>query len=646
MSGQWEVVTKKRDKGSKLPIPKVNNSKDFKNNKNVLNGVKIEEVLPKSQVQNLYSSKLKENKLLDKNKPKENVKKAVVKKEKQVEHTKPKPPKSIESALNAIDVNEFKDVYEKNKNHFPEAPIVWLKELLQYLNQKVPIESHDPVFSTKPINYPLSVVPSGLNAIIQKVLKEAGKSNIQLFFDICLTSLATEMSKGLPATGYKIFLQYISLQEPTLVMTSIQKHVNLRNSYQNRPNIGLSILWGISHVGYKNFSSGLLVFQDLFLPLLEMKHYSRYVLTYLINLLKINKEKPLSLDELLLILNVVYNNKKNMPNDLIQELTAIVSDIKPSSIKQSGNIDILLKNINLNSNALYQTYLCDILVETFYNDQSTLSTWGKIYSKNIQSSAILLEYMSNNWSKIYKKINRNAFNSLITNIKSINEELSLKKRKEEGVKSSIAAIQKIEKKMVVKEKKGSSSKLLIILLLTIGGLLYYDIKQHGSWNESLTNKTLKEYKVCEYSHLVIDKLKEGLHWTSEKIEEHFPNLQQTIITYSEPYVELAINLGKLCRNAYYDIKERVLEKYPVVVESVEVYLPGIIENSQKMLSNAYVTSILYYNRGMDYLKNEVFVGQLSPENMQRVVIEAFNSTQQKATEYYHWIYEKVQTSIK
>lgn len=39
-------------------------------------------------------------------------------------------------------------------------------------------------------------------------------------------------------------------------------------------------------------------------------------------------------------------------------------------------------------------------------------------------------------------------------------------------------------------------------------------------------------------------------------------------------------------------------------------------------------------------------GQLSPENMQKVVIQALNTTQQKATEYYHWIYEKVQTSIK
>lgn len=44
MFGQWEVVGKKKDRTSKLPVPKVNNEKDNKNKKNALNGIKIEEV--------------------------------------------------------------------------------------------------------------------------------------------------------------------------------------------------------------------------------------------------------------------------------------------------------------------------------------------------------------------------------------------------------------------------------------------------------------------------------------------------------------------------------------------------------------------------------------------------------------------------
>lgn len=57
-----------------------------------------------------------------------------------------------------ISTEEFNLVYERSKTAFPETPIVWLKELTQYLNQKLPLEIQDPVFSNKPPGYPLSVV--------------------------------------------------------------------------------------------------------------------------------------------------------------------------------------------------------------------------------------------------------------------------------------------------------------------------------------------------------------------------------------------------------------------------------------------------------------------------------------------------------
>ncbi|KAJ8935395.1 hypothetical protein NQ314_012813 [Rhamnusium bicolor] len=261
MSGQWEVVSKKKDRSSKLPVPKINDKEvKSKSKKNVLNGVKIEEVLPKSQVQNLYSNNKsnKENKKpQEKNKSQDKGDKKLQKKEKPQEVPKPKPPKSIESALNLIDIDEFNSVFEESKNHYPDAPIVWLRELVQFLNQKVPIEVQDPVFSSKPKNYPLNVVPPGVKNIIEKSVKEAGKNNAQLYFDICLASMATDMGKGLPAVGYKFFLQYIATNEPKLVSANISKHITLRNSYQNRPNIGLSILWAVGHVGVNDLHSGL-----------------------------------------------------------------------------------------------------------------------------------------------------------------------------------------------------------------------------------------------------------------------------------------------------------------------------------------------------------------------------------------------------
>lgn len=198
---------------------------------------------------------------------------------------------------------------------------------------------------------------------------------------------------------------------------------------------------------------------------------------------------------------------------------------------------------------------------------------------------------------------------------------------------------------IVLKKKGFPYLTVYVLTIVIAGFVFYDTRQ-GNANKSVIIKVLKDYHACEYSHLAMDKIKNGLNWSSEKIEEQFPGLQQQIVIFSEPYVRLSINLVKIGRNFMYNLKEAALEKYPIIIESIETYLPGLIESSQKAATNVYSTSVLYVNRSFDFLKNEVFVGQLSPEYMQKVILEALNTTQYKAVECYHWIYNKVQTSIE
>lgn len=100
-------------------------------------------------------------------------------------------------------------------------------------------------------------MPLGILSVIEKVTQVVDKNNLQVFFDIALTSMATDMSKNLPALGYKIFLQYIALKEPKLVRANLGKYCVLRTSYQNRPNIGLSILWTVGQAGSKDFHTGL-----------------------------------------------------------------------------------------------------------------------------------------------------------------------------------------------------------------------------------------------------------------------------------------------------------------------------------------------------------------------------------------------------
>lgn len=59
-----------------------------------------------------------------------------------------------------ISADELRKVFESSRVGFPDMPIVWLKELAQFLNQKIPVEVPDPVFKSKPFGYPLSAVSS------------------------------------------------------------------------------------------------------------------------------------------------------------------------------------------------------------------------------------------------------------------------------------------------------------------------------------------------------------------------------------------------------------------------------------------------------------------------------------------------------
>lgn len=128
-----------------------------------------------------------------------------------------------------------------------------------------------------------------------------------------------------------------------------------------------------------------------------MKNYSRYVGSYLLKLLS-KKDITITKEQYLLLVDTIHSNKKNFPVDLKNELAKKVFDLKPALFsnkkeKLSNLFDLIFKKILVNSNKSYEDCLCDILIDVFHKDESTLSNWNKIYSKNVATSAILLKYL-------------------------------------------------------------------------------------------------------------------------------------------------------------------------------------------------------------------------------------------------------------
>lgn len=281
-SGGWELVGRnKKDKNN----GKINKLTKAEKKKFIENAPKVEDFLPLSQVKTLYDNldNNKENKKPPKekeNKTKENEEKKKQQKqqsEKKKHEPKEKPPKSIKDALNMINVAELHNVFINSQTRFPEAPLIWLKDLAAFLNIKIPVDKEDVIFSGKSKDYPLSIIPKSISSILEKAIDMAGKQTVQLFYENTLTNMATDMVKGSPVFGHKIFLQLLAYINPEMTIVNISKLIRVKNSYQNRKNIGLSILWAISQAGRKNLAVGLKVWHEVMSPMLEIKSYCSYV---------------------------------------------------------------------------------------------------------------------------------------------------------------------------------------------------------------------------------------------------------------------------------------------------------------------------------------------------------------------------------
>lgn len=207
-----------------------------------------------------------------------------------------------------------------NQENFPDAPLVWLKSLAAYLNAEIPIEKDDPLFSGRPDGYPLNVVPKNLRITLEKAIDSAGASNVRIFYEFILTAMAMEMAKGTPVIGFKIFIQLLAKYDPKLSASNIDKLNSMKNSYQNRKPIGLSLLWSFNQGGREDLNVGLKVWHEVMVTMLESKSYSSYILQLLDDLMSWHSENDgLQPDLYLSIFEDFCSGKLNISNSVIEK---------------------------------------------------------------------------------------------------------------------------------------------------------------------------------------------------------------------------------------------------------------------------------------------------------------------------------------
>lgn len=135
------------------------------------------------------------------------------------------------------------------------------------------------------------------------------------------------------------------------------------------------------------------------LPLIDMKNYSRFIIKYLIEIINRHKNSYLSKDQYILVLDIIFSNKKNFPNDLTKDLNNILPILKNLMFNDGNNekyynfVDTLLKKLQNNTNKLYRDEICDVLITCLIKDKTSFSAWSKNYTKSLSASAVVFNYI-------------------------------------------------------------------------------------------------------------------------------------------------------------------------------------------------------------------------------------------------------------
>lgn len=183
------------------------------------------------------------------------------------------------------------------------------------MNAKLNVKN-PPSLIDKPTNYPNNIVPVNVKAIIYSLLNEAGPSNVQYFFDQSLTTMAVDLSNNVDCIGHNILLQLIALEWPTVCTQNLAKNAILRNSYQNRSSIGLSLLWALGQGGFRDITVGCRVWQNIMVPVLEMKSYTKWVCEYVHRMLNHSSGAVnLVQNEFFIIFDELLTQRNGLPKD-------------------------------------------------------------------------------------------------------------------------------------------------------------------------------------------------------------------------------------------------------------------------------------------------------------------------------------------
>ncbi|KAJ7427974.1 transmembrane protein 214 [Willisornis vidua] len=460
--------------------------------------------------------------------------------------------RSLEEAMQALDLADLQKELEKSRNVFPENPSVWVKDLAGYLNYKLQAPRSDPVLSQHPHDYPYSLASKELRTIIRTLLGRAS-GVLELFFDHCIYTMLQELDKapGESLHGYRICIQALLLDRPRIATTNLGKYLEVLRSHQNQPAKCLTVLWALGQAGFADLHEGLKVWLNVMLPVLGIKSLSPYAVSYLDRLLMMhpNLTKGFGMigpKDFFPLLDFAFMPNNSLPPSLQEQLRRLYPRLKvlafgarPETALHTYFPSFLSRATPTCPPAMKKELLTS-MSQCLSLDPLTFSVWRQLYTKHLAQSSLLLNHLLASWESCSKKV-RQSLQETVRSFKVTNEELVARGAGGPDVAACDAACKELLRKM--KGRGFPWSQLLLIFLVFITGFFLHDIRTHGSFQASYSARLLRSSGVLPAFQLAWQKVShgclDGYRWLEHNLAHH-GSIAMSIL---QPQLELLWDTG-------------------------------------------------------------------------------------------------------
>ncbi|XP_064606535.1 transmembrane protein 214-B-like [Liolophura sinensis] len=527
------------------------------------------------------------------------VKKNVVNKKKKTEpnnEKKKEKPLPFEEVISKIDRNDLASVLTKSQTSFPGNKDVWLKDLASYLNLKMErVAEPDPVFRDKPKDFPLSKLESRSKDLIMNTLKTCDPATIEHLYYHCIQTMLTEMGKGVSTYGYRIFLQCLAWQRPSVASSKVHQYLELLKGNQNRPVKCLSILWALGLGGVKDLRAGLRVWLDLMLPMTSVRPLASYPVEYIGILLQHHKDHKsaygvMTIRDFFPVLDLVFSNSMNLPHDLQKKLVSVYPQIKTIAFGADPKSSLrlffpsFLSRATSDARSPLKNEVLPCLVTCLMTDKMCFSVWRQMYIKHLPQSSVLLEHLSKNWATVSRQLEKKLLHETLRSFSVTNDELT--SQGHHGPEETGCG--QLCKELLSRMGQTTVFSWFWVLFLVVGlvaAIIAYDVYTSYNFRVSRTWRFLEEYGILAV-------LQQGWIKVSAFTQKVLSWLQVNIPFY---YARTCEAVGPYFRQT----KDKLIEWYWIVYDATKVQRQWITAKTLQFISWAYHLSPAFWEQAQD-----------------------------------------------